>query len=513
MDVERSEPVLVTGATGYVGGRLGPLLLQSGYRVRAMARNVGKLTSRPWAGHPNVEIVSGDALEGESLARAARGCWAVYYLVHSMTGSHRDFARKDREAGKNMVAAAREAEVQRIIYLGGLGQEDTTLSKHLRSRHEVARVLQSGPVPATHLRAGMILGSGSASFEILRYLVDRLPVMITPRWVHTPCQPISIRDVLHYLKGCLEHDQALGETFDIGGPDVLTYREIMDIYAEEARLRKRLVLPVPVLTPRLSSYWIHLVTPVHASIARPLAEGLSIPVLCRDNRILSLIPHERRTCREAIRLALDRVQQQRVETSWTDAGSLSPPEWLREGDAPYAGGTILSCAHRIRLQAEPEEVWRPISRLGGNNGWYFGDFLWVVRGWMDMLAGGSGIRRGRRHPEQLYPGDALDFWRVLEADAPNRLILLAEMKMPGEATLEFRVARTEEGETELRQISTFLPRGLYGIGYWWAFYPFHVWLFRGMLCSIAERVGRPVVKGPDSFDPSADPCDLRRKGG
>jgi uncharacterized protein YbjT (DUF2867 family)/uncharacterized protein YndB with AHSA1/START domain len=478
-----------------------------------MARNVGKLTCRPWADHPNVEIVSGDALDKDSLVRAVQGCGAVYYLVHSMSGADKDFVSKDREAAKNMVAAAQQAEVQHIIYLGGLGEEETTLSKHLRSRHEVARILQTGPVPVTHLRAGMILGSGSASFEILRYLVDRLPVMITPRWVHTPCQPIAIRTVLHYLKGCLEQGETKGETLDIGGPEVVTYREIMDTYAEEARLRKRLVLPVPVLTPRLSSYWIHLVTPVHASIARPLAEGLSTPVLCKDDRILKMIPAERLTCREAIRLALERVEQQRVETSWTDAGSVVPPEWIQEGDAPYAGGTILACAHRIRLRADPEEVWRPISRIGGENGWYYGDFLWTLRAWMDMLAGGSGIRRGRRHPENLYRGDALDFWRVLEVNPPKRLVLLAEMKMPGEATLEFRVTRRARGETELQQISTFLPRGLYGIGYWWAFYPFHLWLFRGMLRSIAERVGKPVVDGPASFNPSAGLDASRQESG
>jgi hypothetical protein len=220
-----------------------------------------------------------------------------------------------------------------------------------------------------------------------------------------------------------------------------------------------------------------------------------------------MIPGERLTCREAIRLALGRVKGKRVETSWTDAGSMTPPEWIQSGDAGYAGGTTLTCAHRIRLRSDPEKIWLPISRLGGSNGWYFGDFLWVVRGWMDMLAGGSGIRRGRRHPEDLYEGDALDFWRVLEVDPPNRLVLLAEMKMPGQATLEFRLIGNPGGVSELRQISTFLPRGLYGILYWWVFYPFHVWLFKGMLRSIAERVGGPVVDGPDSFDPGSDPCD------
>jgi uncharacterized protein YbjT (DUF2867 family) len=504
--MNRERPVLVTGATGYVGGRLIPLLLESGCRVRAMARAPAKLARRSWAGHPNVEIVPGDALDRGSLKGVAEGCRAVYYLVHSMTDSTGDFAQKDRQAARNMVLTAQEGGVERIIYLGGLGEEDQTRSKHLVSRHEVAHILQSGSVPATHLRAGMILGSGSASFEILRYLVDRLPVMITPRWVRTACQPIAIRNVLHYLKGCLEKEETAGQTYDIGGPDVLTYSEIMSIYAEEAHLRKRRVIPVPVLTPKLSSYWIHLVTPVHASIARPLAEGLSTPVLCKDNRILSIIPCDRLSCRSAIRLALERVGQQRVETSWTDAGAMVPPEWTQHGDAPYAGGTILGCAYRIRVRAEPDEVWRPVSRIGGKNGWYFGDFLWVLRGWMDTLSGGTGIRRGRRHPTELYAGDALDFWRVLEVRPPNRLLLLAEMKMPGEATLDFRISKCADGRTELQQISRFLPRGLLGILYWYALYPVHVWLFKGMLRSIAKMLRCSNVEGPVACRPDVEPC-------
>ena len=503
MHGSKTSPVLVTGATGYVGGRLVPLLLDRGYKVRAAARNPAKLAGRPWAGRSGLEVVAADVLAPASLVRAADGCGAVYYLVHSMNERGVDFAEQDRRAARNMAGAAAQAGATRIVYLGGLGDHGDGLSKHLRSRHEVAGILQEGKVPVTHLRAGMILGSGSASFEILRYLVERLPVMITPRWVSTPCQPISIRDVLRYLAGCLEVEETAGETFDMGGPDVLTYRGLMEIFAEEAGLRRRLILPVPVLTPRLSSYWIHLVTPVDASIARPLAQGLSVPVVCAENRIRDLVPGELVSCRQAIRSALDQVQGHRVETRWADAGGLRPPEWITPGDAHYAGGTVLTCAHRVRLQGKPQEVWPPVGEIGGERGWYYGNLLWKIRGLMDRLAGGSGLRRGRRHPVDLTVGEALDFWRVLDVDPPHRLLLLAEMKLPGEATLEFRVAPVREGEVELRQISRFRPRGLWGILYWYGLYPVHVWLFRGMLRALAARAGRAVLLGPERFRPDS----------
>jgi uncharacterized protein YbjT (DUF2867 family)/uncharacterized protein YndB with AHSA1/START domain len=494
----QTKPVLVTGATGYVGGRLVPRLLDAGYRVRALGRSLDKLRSRPWGRHPLLEPARGDVLDTDSLDRAAQGCGAAFYLVHSMTAAHRDFADADRRAARHMVAAAHKGGLDRLIYLGGLGEaDDPNLSEHLRSRHEVARILRSGPVPATILRAAMILGSGGAAFEILRYLVDRLPVMLTPRWVHTPVQPIAIRNVLTYLAGCLEADAVRGQTFDIGGPEVVTYRTLMDIYAQEAHLPRRLVIPVPVLTPRLSSYWIHLVTPVPASLARPLAEGLANPVVCLDNRILDIIPQTLLDCRHTIRLALQRIEQQRVETCWSDAGSLIPPEWAACGDADYSGGTVLSLTYRILLQAEPEEVWPALSRIGGATGWYYGDTLWAIRGWADRLLGGSGLRRGRRHPTQLFAGDALDFFRVLEIDPPRRLLLVAEMKMPGGATLEFRLNPRPHGATELTQTARFLPRGLGGFAYWYFLDPFHKRLYPGMLRGLAAATGKPVLAGPE----------------
>jgi hypothetical protein len=325
--------------------------------------------------------------------------------------------------------------------------------------------------------------------------------MLTPRWVHTPVQPIAIRNVLTYLVGCLEHEETKGQTFDLGGPEVVTYRRLMDIYAEEAHLHRRLLIPVPVLTPRLSSYWIHLITPVPASLAKPLAEGLRNPVICVDHRLRDLIGQDLLDCRQTIRLALKRIEQQQVETCWSDAGPLIPPEWVQCGDADYAGGTILSCGYRIILKATPEEVWEPIARIGGQSGWYFGNFLWRLRGWVDLLLGGVALRRGRRHPTQLRAGDALDFFRVLELEPARRLLLLAEMKLPGEATLEFRLAPKDPGLTELTQISRFLPRGLWGMAYWYSLYPFHHRVYAGMLRTIAAMVGKPLVSGPERVSP------------
>jgi uncharacterized protein YbjT (DUF2867 family) len=496
-----TRPVLVTGATGYVGGRLVPQLLSSGYRVRVIGRSLSKLKCKPWASEPKVEFAQADVLDEVSLIRAADGCWAAFYLVHSMNTRHKDFAKVDRKAAQNMVKAAAAGGLRRIIYLGGLGGEIQSLSTHLRSRMEVAAILQAGPVPTTFLRAAMILGSGSASFEMLRYLVERLPVMTTPKWVQTPVQPIAVRNVINYLQGCLEHDEVVGRTFDIGGPDILTYHRLIDTYAEEAHLPRRWIIALPVLTPRLSSYWIHLVTPVPASIARPLAEGLSTPVVCQETRIRSIIPQDLLSCREAIRMALSHVRRQRVETCWSDAGELRPPEWLYCGDAPYAGGTVFESGYRAIVQAPAEEVWKPIKKIGGETGYYFGGVLWFLRGLLDRLVGGAGLRRGRRHPEELYPGDALDFWRVLEVEESRRLVLLAEMKVPGEATLEFNLHPLGPDRTELQQLSRYLPKGLFGILYWYALYPIHQWMFKGMVKNIGLAAGGPLLAGPERFAP------------
>jgi uncharacterized protein YbjT (DUF2867 family) len=497
------KPVLVTGSTGYVGGRLVPLLLQRGHRVRALGRSKAKLAARPWAGHPNLELAQGDVLDLDSLKRATEGCRAAYYLVHSMNPKIKDFAQTDRTAAQNMVAAAEAGGLEQIIYLGGIIPQDQAMSHHLESRAEVGRILQAGKAATTWLRAAMILGSGSASFEIMRYLVERLPVMTTPRWVRSQVQPIAIKNVLGYLAGCLEKGQTAGQTYDICGPDVLTYEEMFQIYAEEAGLSRRLIIPVPVLSPKLSSYWIHFVTPLHASIARPLAEGLSNSVTCGDNRIREIVPQELSSCRGAIRDILSGREEQAAQTCWMDAGPLQPPAWVQPGDAPYAGGNVLQDAFRITLDKSREQVWPVVKALGAQGGMYHGQALWNLRGLLDKLAGGVGSGRGRRHPSDLVVGDALGFWRVLEMQEGRSLVLLADMKAPGEAVLIIRLADSGRG-SELTIIGRFLPKGLAGLAYWHGLHPFHAWLYKGMLKEMARRAEARILSGPEEFTPSQE---------
>jgi uncharacterized protein YbjT (DUF2867 family) len=508
------KPVFVTGATGYIGGRLVPRLLEMGYGVRAMGRSLEKLSGRPWSGHHRLELVEGDVLDAPSLLAAARGCGVVYYLVHSMIAKGGRYAKADRLGAGNMASVALEAGIERIIYLGGLGeQSEKRISRHLRSRHEVGEILKAGGVPVTVLRAAMILGSGSASFEILRYLVERLPVMITPRWVHMPTQPIAVGNVLGYLTGCLENRSTTGQTYDIGGPDVMSYADLFHLFSEEAGLPRRKVIPVPVLSPGLSARWIHLVTPVPAAIARPLAEGLSLPTVCTENRIRKIIPQELWDCRKSIRTALESLAATRVATSWSDAGALRPPEWAQCGDAGWSGGTTLDSGYRITIAATPGQIWETVRRIGGDNGWFAADHLWRLRGWLDRLAGGHGLRRGRRHPTELYTGDALDFWRVVDVKPNMRLMLAAEMRVPGEAILDFRISPKGEGGTELTMFSRFLPRGLGGMAYWYALNPLHQWVFSAMLEGIAGAVGKEVVGKPEPFKPAGpDHCRFTAMG-
>ncbi|ADK84622.1 NAD-dependent epimerase/dehydratase [Desulfarculus baarsii DSM 2075] len=503
-------PVFVTGATGYVGGRLVPRLLASGRRVRAVGRSLEKLACRPWAGHPLVELVKADAMDVASMARAMKGCGAAYYLVHSMNPATADFAKADLQAALNMAAAAEHAGLSRIIYLGGLVPEGPGISHHLASRAQVARALQAGATPVTWLRAAMLLGSGSASFELMRYLVDRLPVMLTPKWVRTKVQPIAIANALGYLEACLDNPDTIGQAFDIGGPEVLTYEDLFRIYAEEAGLRRRWIIPLPFLNVRLSSYWIHLITPVPAALAQPLAEGLSNEVVMHDQRIRQVAPQELIDCRQAIRRALQRIEQQKVETCWHDAGHVLPPEWVYCADASFAGGTILQAALRSRLAAPAHAVWPAVTSLGGEIGWRHAQFLWALRGWLDELVGGVGLRRGRRHPRELGVGDALDFWRVLEVEKDRRLLLLAEMKLPGQAVLEIQLEPLGPDMCELRVIARFLPRGLAGLAYWWAALPLHGYVFKGMASALAKASGAPLLSGPAPFDPTeALSCRLR----
>ena len=498
----RHKPILVTGATGYVAGRLIPLLLSAGYPVRAMGRSIEKMAARPWGRDPGIELVTGDIMDPASLNRAVAGCGTIYYLVHSMISRKGSYRDADKTGAANMVKAAATQGADHIIYLGGLGDiRHKQISRHLISRNEVGRILQSGPVPATVLRAAMILGSGSASFEILRYLAERLPVMITPKWVSMPTQPIAITNVLGYLKGCLEHPETRGRTFDIGGPEIVSYRDLFAIFAGKAGLPKPVMIPVPVLTPRLSSLWIHLVTPVPAAIARPLAEGLSLPTVCTEHRIRDIIPQDLLFCGQAIERALDRVRQEQVDTCWADAGDLVHPEWTHCGDSDYSGGTILNCGYRATVQGTASDLWPAVEQVGGDTGYYAADLLWKLRGVMDVFSGGVGLQRGRRSRHTLRVGDALDFWRVLEMDKPHRLLLLAEMKLPGQALLEIRITPAGSDRCNLTLLSRFLPKGIWGMAYWYALYPFHQYVFSRMLAGMAKAAGKPLMAPPRRFTP------------
>jgi uncharacterized protein YbjT (DUF2867 family) len=492
------EKVLVTGSTGYVGGRLTPLLLDSGYTVRAVGRSVEKIRARPWGEHPRLEVVHADLLDEESIASAARGCQAAYYLVHSMAAK-RGYAALDRTAATNMVRAADLAGMEQIIYLGGLGCRRDALSPHLRSRAEVGDILSLGSTPTTMLRAAMVLGSGSASFEILRYLVDRLPVMVTPKWVHTRCQPIAIRNVLVYLVESLGNEQCMGRTFDIGGPDILSYAQLFNIYAQEAGLARRIILHAPWFPTRLSAYIVNMLTPVPMPLVKALVEGLRNEVVAKEHAIREIIPQKLLTSQSAIRRALGKVGEGAVDTCCHDAGTCDYPEWAVRGDAEYTGGTLLTCGYRINLGASQEEVWTRIRRIGGQTGWYFGDGLWRLRGWLDKLVGGVGRRRGRRDPEHLRVGDVLDFWRVIQVKPPSRLLLQAEMRVAGHALLEFHLWSQGSQATELSMLAYFIPKGLPGLLYWYGVYPFHAPVFRGMLKRIARDCQAPVLAGPEKI--------------
>ena len=482
--------IFVTGATGYIGGRLVPRLLESGYAVVALTRSARKLTSRPWSRRDDLTIVEGDVSEEDALVDAMTGCSAAFYMVHSMEAAGKTYADVDRRLAETFARAAEKAGVERILYLGGLGETGADLSEHLSSRREVESALASTSVPVTTLRAAMIVGSGSASFEILRYLVERLPIMVTPKWVRTECQPVSVRDVLFVLEAVLELPETAGRTFDLGGSDVMSYREIMQTMAAALGLRRRIILPVPVLTPRLSSGWIHLVTPLSHRIARPLAEGLRNRVVCRDDELARITGHRFLGVREAIDAALCSVRDQRVPTAWSDAG-------VMPGDPDWAGGTTFVDRRTIEVDANAASAFRAISRMGGAHGYYAADWLWALRGVLDRLFGGPGLRRGRRDPDHLVYGDAIDFWRVTGHEPDRRLELRAEMKLPGIATLEFDVEPRPDGRSRVTQTARFQPKGLFGILYWYGVLPFHGFVFQGMLRGIREAGESMTTRAAD----------------
>jgi uncharacterized protein YbjT (DUF2867 family) len=487
---------LVTGATGYVGGRLVPELLAAGYRVRCMARRAGRLSGFGWIGQ--VEVTEADALDAASLRRALAGVDVAYYLIHSL-GSGPAFEATDRAAAQTFAGCARDAGVSRIIYLGGLRPAGSAqLSPHLQSRAEVGDILLNSGVPTAVLRAGVIIGSGSASFEMLRYLTERLPVMVTPKWVRSRTQPIAIRDVLAILAGCARLPPQVNRAFDIGGPDVLTYADMMQRYAAVAGLRPRLLLPVGVLTPSLSSHWVGLVTPVPSALARPLVESLRHDAVAAEHDIARYVPDPRgglTSFDDAVRLALQRVREADVTTRWTSASLPGAPSDPQPTDPDWAGGSLYQDVREKPTQAPPEALWQIIEGIGGQHGWYSRALAWQARGWLDRAIGGTGLRRGRRDPDHLRVGDALDFWRV-EAIEPGHLLRLrAEMKLPGMAWLELS-ASEHHGHTLYRQRAIFHPRGLPGHLYWYTLLPLHAFVFSAMTRNITRAAQRHQDTSP-----------------
>jgi uncharacterized protein YbjT (DUF2867 family) len=486
--------VLLTGATGYVGGRLLRKLEESGQPVRCMVRRPAMLSGRA---AEQTEIVRGDILEPHSLHEALAGVSVAYYLVHSMAASG-PFASADRRGAENFAAAARESGVTRIIYLGGLGAEQD-VSTHLESRHEVGRILRESGVPTIEFRASVIIGSGSVSFEIVRSLIDRSPVLLIPRWVVSRTQPIAIEDVLAYLLAALDLELAESRLFEIGGPDHVPYADLMREYARQAGLR-RAVVRVPLATPRISGLWLSVVTPVYASIGRELIESLRNDTVVHDGSAREVFPIRPRGFHQAIERALANEDREFAETRWSDA--LSAYQGRNWGGVTLGQRAVAS--RKIRIAASAEQTFAPIQRIGGKTGWYYGNGFWRLRGLMDKVVGGVGLRRGRRDPVRLAVGDTLDFWRV-EAYEQDRLLRLgAEMKTPGRIWLQFEVKGDQDGTT-LWQTAIFDPHGLAGLAYWYALYPVHYLIFEGML----RRIGQAATASAGGSDPGALPQTSR----
>jgi uncharacterized protein YbjT (DUF2867 family) len=472
---EAGRLVLVTGASGYIGGRLAPLLVARGYKVRCLARHPEYV--RPRVG-TDVEVVAGDVLDPATLPAALAGVGTAYYMIHSM-GSKRSFVTQDREGAVHFADAARAAGVGRIIYLGGLGT-GSRLSPHLASRHEVGQLLGQSGVPTVELRASVIIGSGSLSFELVRALVEKLPVMLIPRWVNTMAQPIAVEDVLDYLVEAATVALPSSAVFEIGGADRMTYANLLREYARQRGLR-RLMIPVPVLTPWLSSLWLGLVTPLQARVGRKLIDSLVHETVVMDDSAARTFAVRPRSVRQAIERALVNEDRQFAQTRWSDALSSAPA--TRFGGIRF-GGRLLD-SRTIETDRPPEVAFAPIERIGGRTGYYHANWLWQIRGMLDRLVGGVGLRRGRRHPHELRPGDAVDFWRVEAIERPRLLRLVAEMRLPGRAWLQFEVEPTPRGSL-IRQTALFDPIGLTGLAYWYGIWPLHQYVFGRMLASIAR---------------------------
>ncbi|MHA2276823.1 MAG: SDR family oxidoreductase, partial [Candidatus Kariarchaeaceae archaeon] len=463
----KTKKILVVGATGYIGSRLVMVLLDRGYIVRVTYRTIEKIKNKIWSRHPNLETVNADVYNQLSVIKACENISIVYYLVHSMSPDKKDFAKWDRIAVRNIGMATLKNSVERIIYLGGLSTESEKISEHLYSRSQVGRLLQGGKIPTTVLRAAMIIGSGSVSFEMLRYLVDRLPIMVTPKWIETLNQPIAITNVIEYLVGCLSDEKTIGKTFDIGGPDILSYRQLIDIYAQEANLMKRLIISLPINDPRKSSaHVISRIIPIDSSVIHPLIESLRNEVICADFEISNYIPEVLISAKEAIRRAIAESKQAILHISLQHDGWIPPIEWSHLGDPEWSGGSRYYDRRAAVVTGDITSIWEKIESIGGNNGWYHGNFLWRIRGFIDQLIGGPGIRRGRDHPTELSQGSILDCWRVRRVEKYKELLLSAEMKLPGHGTLNFKISPVKNGKILIEQVACFVPHGLLGVLYW-----------------------------------------------
>lgn len=481
--------ILLTGVTGYIGKRLIPVLLAQGHHLVCCVRDQARFPANELYPGANISVCEVDFLRPVNLATTPKNIDAAFYLIHSMSTKTGDFELLEKQTAQHFVDYLDATSARQIIYLGGIVKEDE-LSKHLRSRKATEEVLRTSRIPLTSLRAGIIVGSGSASFEIIRDLVEKLPVMVTPRWLNTEHQPIAVDDVLQYLTGVLGNSKTYGQTYDIGGPDILTYREMLMGYAKARNLR-RFIYTVPVMTPRLSSYWLYFVTTTSYSLAVNLVNSMKIRIVCSDTRLREMLGIAATTFEEAVRSAIDTSMQHRVPSSWKDAYSSSSSHGsiAQHINVPDFGCYIDKREQNIATNVD--DVLKNIWSIGGERGWYHANWLWSIRGFLDKLFGGIGLRRGRTNPSEIYAGDALDFWRVIVADKhARRLLLFAEMKLPGEAWLEFHVLENN-GTFVLRQTATFRPRGLLGRLYWYSVLPFHNLIFEGMLKNIISH-GSPA---------------------
>ncbi|SCA58561.1 Uncharacterized protein YbjT [Chlamydiales bacterium SCGC AB-751-O23] len=476
--------ILLTGANGYIGTRLLRVLAEEGHEVYALVRSSRRIKI-PTHLENKVKVLEGDLLELDSLENIPDDIQIAYYLVHSMGNQASGFADFEARCAENFSKVVKKTNTKQIVYLSGLSHE-SSLSEHMDSRQKVEGVLRDSGVPLTTLRAGIVIGSGSASFEIIRDLVEKLPIMVAPRWVSSKCQPIAIRDVLYYLENVLLNEECLSKTFEIGGPDILNYKDMLLQLAKVRRL-KRLIIPVPVLTPYFSSLWLFFITSTNFSIARALVNSLKMDAICHEQRIQNILPYNCLSYKEAVQRAFDKIEQNAVLSSWKDAIINSDlPANLKE----YVEVPKIACFKEIYKKTYEKPIEQILSRLwsiGGDRGWYYMNWAWTIRGWVDQLFGGVGIRRGRTHPSRLSDGDALDFWRVLLADKEaGYLLLYAEMLLPGEAWIEWKIV--EEGKkTKVTQTATFRPRGVLGRLYWYCLIPAHMFIFRGLCNSLAKE--------------------------